>query len=229
MQHEAVNKAFLINRQGKDFVLFAGLLDAAHRSGLRSVQTRLIQAPTDANGNLAIVEATTTFVDAQGVEYHFSGLGDASPSNVGRMIAPHLCRMGETRAVARALRLALNIGAVSVEELAEDDPPITREPAPPANVTPMRQPQQTATQQQRPVAQPQQTQPQRQQTAPDDQPPDSARPATEQQVARLAKLRASLGQPFDEAATRALSVEAAAQLITDLVQSFNAQARGGRR
>ena len=51
----------------------------------------------------------------------FSGYGDASAANVGRMIAPHIIRMAETRAVARALRLACNIGMTSREELGGSD------------------------------------------------------------------------------------------------------------
>jgi hypothetical protein len=59
---------------------------------------------------------------------HFSGLGDASPENVGRTIAPHLIRMAETRAKARALRDAVNVGATAMEELSDGDdaPPAPR-------------------------------------------------------------------------------------------------------
>lgn len=51
----------------------------------------------------------------------FSGIGDASPQNVSRNIVPHLIRMSETRAKARALRDAVNVGATSLEELSGDD------------------------------------------------------------------------------------------------------------
>ena len=121
---------FLITRQGKQYVLFQGLLDEAHNRGLRGIDTELIQAPDDANGNVAIVKAT---VEMEGGEARdsapriFSGIGDASPSNVGRSIAPHLIRMAETRAKARALRDAVNVGATALEELSDGDD------APPAN------------------------------------------------------------------------------------------------
>ena len=84
---------FLITRQGKQYVLFAGLLDEAHSRGLRGIDTELIQVPDEANGSVAIVKATAEMDDGR----HFSGIGDASPENVGRNIAPHLIRMAETR------------------------------------------------------------------------------------------------------------------------------------
>jgi hypothetical protein len=108
---------FLITRQGKQYVLFAGLLDEAHSRGLRGIDTELIQVPDDQNGSVAIVKATAEMEDGR----HFSGIGDASPENVGRNIAPHLIRMAETRAKARALRDAVNVGATALEELSDGD------------------------------------------------------------------------------------------------------------
>ena len=82
----------MITRQGKQYVLFQGLLDEAHSLGLKGIDTDLIQIPDESNGNVAIVKATAEMDD----ERRFSGLGDASPENVGRNIAPHLIRMAET-------------------------------------------------------------------------------------------------------------------------------------
>ncbi len=124
----AIEKQFVVQRQGRDFVLYAGLVAAAHTQGLRRITTQLIQAPTEANGNMAIVHAQVE--TDLGV---FDGLGDASPANVGKMIAPHALRMAETRAKARALRDALNVGMAVLEELADeaaDAGPAHRSPAP---------------------------------------------------------------------------------------------------
>ncbi len=111
-----MKKEYIINRQGKDFVLYEGLLDEAHQQGLKRISTTLIQIPHEDNGNIAVVGAEVE--TAKGV---FAGIGDASPANVNRMIVPHLIRMAETRAKARALRDAVNIGVTALEELGDFD------------------------------------------------------------------------------------------------------------
>ncbi len=123
-----MREEFMITRQGKQYVLFAGLLDEAHQKGLRSIDTDLVQVPTEENGNVAVVKATVEMEDGR----NFSGIGDASPENVGRNIVPHIIRMAETRAKARALRDAVNVGATALEELSDGDD------APPANYPPPR-------------------------------------------------------------------------------------------
>ncbi len=99
----------------KEVATFAGLLARAHEEGLRRIDTELIQAPDDLNGQMAIVRA---YVETD--KGTFTGIGDASPNNVNRRIAPHIIRMAETRAKARALRDAVNIGIVALEELGDD-------------------------------------------------------------------------------------------------------------
>ncbi len=126
-------------------ISFKGLLSIAHDEGLRSVRTRLVQIPSEENGKTAI--AFSIVQTHRGV---FTGIGDANPSNVNRRIVPHLVRMAETRATARALRLAVNIGEVALEELLDEpaaevvvtppEPQAARgeRPAPPPPVIPSR-------------------------------------------------------------------------------------------
>lgn len=117
-----VNRRWVVNRDGKDFVLFAGLVDMLHQlsEGFFDVQTTLVQAPSGENGTTAIVTARVVVFDAENtdvVRRVASGIGDASPGNVSRQMAPHLIRMAETRACARALRLLTNVGMTTLEEL----------------------------------------------------------------------------------------------------------------
>ena len=106
----------MIERQGKRFVLYAGLLEEAHSRGLRSIETELLQVPGKENGDVAIVKAVIRTEEGK-----FGGIGDASPQNVNRAIAPHLIRMAETRAKARALRDAINVGVTAFEELGGEE------------------------------------------------------------------------------------------------------------
>lgn len=111
-----IQKEFIVNLKGKDFVTFPGLLDLAHQQDLRYVSTELIQIPDADNGHTAIVTAKVE--TSKGT---FTGIGDANPVNVGnKMIAVHSIRMAETRAIARALRFATNIGMTALEEIGGD-------------------------------------------------------------------------------------------------------------
>ena len=96
----------------KEVVTYPGLLSKAHEEGLQHVRTKLLQIPEDGNGRTAIAKAEV--VTSKGT---FEALGDASPESVTSFLLPHLIRMAETRAKARALRDAVNIGVVSFEEL----------------------------------------------------------------------------------------------------------------
>lgn len=115
-----MRKEFIVERQGKSFCLYAGLLDLAHQQGLQSIRTELVQAPTDANNRVAICSATVT-LHKDGVDREFTGIGDAAPNNVAPAMQTCLLRMAETRAKARALRDAVNIGVAAFEELGDDD------------------------------------------------------------------------------------------------------------
>lgn len=128
-RYSGMREEYMIERQGKRFVLYAGLLEEAHARGLRSIETELLQVPLAENGEVAIARAVVRTEDGK-----FTGIGDASPQNVGRMIAPHTIRMAETRAKARALRDAINVGVASIEELGDDPEPSSSAPEPRRNV-----------------------------------------------------------------------------------------------
>jgi hypothetical protein len=110
----------VVKLQGKEYVLFEGLLEVTHENyKLISMETELIQFPTKENEFTAISKATVTVKD--GEEYKkFQGTGDASPKSVNKMIAPHIIRMAETRALGRAMRFLTGFGTV-FEELGEVD------------------------------------------------------------------------------------------------------------
>ncbi len=196
-----MKKEYIINRQGKDFVLYEGLLDEAHQQGLKRISTTLVQIPHQDNGNVAVVQA-----EVETEKGTFAGIGDASPTNVNRMIVPHLLRMAETRAKARALRDAVNIGVTAVEELGDFDDDNgripssgVREPVPNYDAEPPRT----------------------------DIPKASPyKPASANQLATIAKLSRLLGQPEEPAAN--LTSADASERITELSREYN-ERKGTRR
>jgi hypothetical protein len=94
--------------QGKDFVRFAGLLQAAQADGLVS----LTAAWTHNEAELSLAHAVATFADGR----RYEESGDSSPQSA-KNIGLHWRRMSLTRAKARALRDALGLEECSVEEL----------------------------------------------------------------------------------------------------------------
>ena len=91
---------FMTNIKGKDFVLYAGVLDLATQKGLLKLEVELLQFPTKENGNEAICRAVAESGNGQ----VFSDIGDANPQNCHSMIVKHLIRMASTRAKGRALQ-----------------------------------------------------------------------------------------------------------------------------
>lgn len=99
-------------------VPFKTLLDKAHKQyGLAGVETEILQFPCAENGNMAIFRATVKNSDGA----TFSAHGDADPKNTTSTIAPHLLRMAETRAIARALRWLTNSGETAIVEISGDE------------------------------------------------------------------------------------------------------------
>jgi len=110
-----LDSRFIKSIQGRDFVLYSGLLDLAHQRGLWKLEVEPIQYPTKENGHEAIVKAIAT---SQRGEV-FMDIGDANPGNCNKVIAQHVLRMASTRAKARVLRDYNNIGMTCLEELGD--------------------------------------------------------------------------------------------------------------
>jgi len=119
-----MRKEFLVERNGKTFCLYAGLLAEAHERGLKSIITNLVQAPLDENNRVAICQATVV-LEGEGREQVFTGIGDAAPNNVAPAMQNCLLRMAETRAKARALRDAINLAAAVFDECGPECDPST--------------------------------------------------------------------------------------------------------
>jgi len=97
---------------GRDFVQYEGLLAMVHEHGLQELAAEFISVTPE----LALAAAHAFFADGK----RFWDASDATPNNVHSQVKAHFPRVALTRAKARVLRDALNIGMVSVEELNED-------------------------------------------------------------------------------------------------------------
>ena len=109
--------SFIKDIKGKDFVLYAGVLDLANQKGLLKLEVELLQFPTKENGNEAICHAVAEGKNGE----VFSDIGDANPGNCTPLIAKHLIRMASTRAKGRCLRDMCNISIACLEELESMD------------------------------------------------------------------------------------------------------------
>lgn len=110
-----LDERFITTIEGKDFVLFAGLLDMGHQKGILKIEVEPLQLPSAENGHMAICKATV--LSKSGEVY--SELGDANPQNCHPRVAKHCLRMASTRALARALRVMTNVGITSLEEISD--------------------------------------------------------------------------------------------------------------
>lgn len=110
-----LDERFIKQVDGKDFVLYSGLLDLAHQKNLISLDVELIQYPSKDNDHTAVCKAIAKTV----MGGPFIDLGDANPMNCNSKVAKHLIRMASTRAKARALRDLTNIGMTALEELGD--------------------------------------------------------------------------------------------------------------
>jgi hypothetical protein len=125
-QHETVqeqngnhiDERFITTIQGKEFVLYAGLLDLAHRKGLKKLVVEILQLPAEENDHTAICRAVAETIEGD----VFTDIGDANPTNTNKKIVHHIIRMASTRAKARCLRDLTNVGLCAVEELGDINP-----------------------------------------------------------------------------------------------------------
>ena len=104
----------ITNLQGKEFVLFGGLLGLAHTKGLTHIETKPV--------HIDYAKGTAVFsARVKGDRGEYVGHGDASPQNLSKMVKTAFIRMAETRSIARALRFYLGIGMTAKDELPGDD------------------------------------------------------------------------------------------------------------
>lgn len=121
---EGLPKHFVSERDGKAVVSFQGLIHMLHLATLGefSCINDPVQQGNAENGRETIVRCTLKGMrrlsgSDEKVPFEVVCYGDASPENVTRMIAVHIRRMAETRAMARAMRVATNVGLTAAEEL----------------------------------------------------------------------------------------------------------------
>ncbi len=117
----SVDKKFLIERQGKQVVLYQGLLDLAHEMGLVSLRSEILQFPNMDNNGTCYAMATAIF-KRNGEEMIFQDFADANAGNVTPAMKNCIPRMAATRAKARCLRDGTNCGVTAFEELGDDTP-----------------------------------------------------------------------------------------------------------
>jgi len=99
----------------KEFITYQGLLDTAHKKGIKSMIVDIVQFPSKENENTAICKAV---IEGNNGE-KFIDFGDANPKNVSLMIVTHILRMASTRAKARVLRDFTGFGMTYIDELSE--------------------------------------------------------------------------------------------------------------
>jgi hypothetical protein len=121
-----IPREYVINQQGREYILSDGLLVALGQlsRGFYDVDTAIVQLPTAENAQTAVVTARVVIFEPESGRTLrcASGIGDANPGNVGRLVAGHVLRMAETRAVARSLRHLLGVGMTALEELGGSAP-----------------------------------------------------------------------------------------------------------
>ena len=110
-----LDERFIKSIDGKDFVLYAGLLDLAHQKNMIGMEVDILQYPSKENDHTAVCKAIARTATGG----PFIDVGDANPLNCNAKVAKHIIRMASTRAKARCLRDLTNIGMTCLEELGD--------------------------------------------------------------------------------------------------------------
>lgn len=190
-------------RGGNEAIKSDGYIDLGHDEGLASVDSLIIQTPSDANGQSAIVRVAVT--TRKGT---YSAHGSSNPKDTE---GKPLIQMAETRALTRALALATNNGLGEPDDvhLEESTDPEPSTPGRGAEASPQR-PQLT------PV--------------PAARTDDAAaeRPATQAQLVTITKLSQQLGEEIPDLSPE-MGHDAAEELIRQLNDSWRRQRAAGRR
>jgi len=105
-----VPKQYVRLIQGKYYVYVNGLVALAHERGLVDLATTIVTVTPE----VAVCQCVARFGDGRS----FTDIGDATPANVqAAPMKQHFIRIAATRATGRALRRALNIDMLTVEEI----------------------------------------------------------------------------------------------------------------
>jgi hypothetical protein len=108
-----IPRHYIVTIQDKPYIKYNGLVDLAQQHGLVELSTTVMTVTPD----FAVCQCVARFADGR----IFTDIGDATPENVKSHLKDHFIRIAATRATARALRRALNIDMVAVEELGEEE------------------------------------------------------------------------------------------------------------
>lgn len=110
------DNGWIIERQRQKFITYKGLIWLAHRQGLCYLSIEPIKEDYDKGVFVFRAHAKARLNDTL-IEVFEEG--DATPKNVSKMILPHIRRMAQTRAKARALRDLTGVGLTAFEEIAD--------------------------------------------------------------------------------------------------------------
>jgi hypothetical protein len=131
-QFDPNNQAHVINKGGRKFITFVGLQAKLADQGkfMKDVRYEDIFLPWENPYHLYRCKVTLTVSNKEGIEAVYQSTGDAGINskddgegyeqaidNVGGMVKPHFFRMGETRALVRALRLATRSEYTAADEI----------------------------------------------------------------------------------------------------------------